>query len=789
MSKLEHLEIDSKGAKWLMSNIGKYRINSLKHLRLNYSWQSEDENLYSFLHTIPNLQILKVSFWGIREFVPSGNNAPKQRLGSVLLVKEFTLEWCYELEDIGFERDPALQRSLHRLVLNSCDKLIRLAHSSVSFTHLTYLQVSFCRELKTLVTCSTAKSLVHLTTIKVSHCDKLNEIVTNDEGSDKEIKIVFAKLITIEFEGLRNLTSFCSHRCCEFSVPLLEKLILKGCPNMKTFTAKLITTPKLPSVLVGERDEEKRYWEGDLDAPMLPSVLVGERDEEKRYWEGDLNATVQMVFADKVDLELSKYPELKQVWCDQTLGQVNRFQNVKSLVVKRCDYLVHVIPSHLLHCFKNLENLKVSDCDGVQVIFNMEGNSNKMTKAMAISRLKTLSLENLPNLEHVWNTNPKGIIHFEALQSLSVDRCDSLEYVFPSSMAKDLALLNNLSIKNCEKVVKIFAEDKTISELEDTAIMIVFDSLSTLYLMGVPLLKYFYPGQHNLQFPKLTTLNIEAYKWMILNCQEAETFVDQQIIVPLEQVNLLFHGLEKLSFYMKGAMLTWELKSRILEFGYSSQEVLFEEKLKPDYIELLSRLKGLRILSLFRLKSIGLENSWIHPILDIIQTLEVKWCYDIKNLVPSKVSFSSLTKLVVHYCSGLLYLFTSSTAESLTQLKEMIISNCLSMQEIISKEDDESKESNESIIFEQLEILHLEGLPMLRWFYSGKRTLRFPSLQELTMFKIWRMTTFCPHIHINLDSVKLRSGRSYKAYAVQWEDNVDTTIRKMKDKIVRLLSF
>ncbi|MED6137117.1 hypothetical protein PIB30_061975 [Stylosanthes scabra] len=362
-------------------------------------------------------------------------------------------------------------------------------------------------------------------------------------------------------------------------------------------------------------------------------------------------------------------------------------------------------------------------------------------------------------------------------------------------MAKDLAMLNNLSIKNCEKVVKIFAEDKTISELEDTTTTIVLDSLSSLYLMGVPLLKYFYPGQHKLKFPKLTTLNIEAYKWMILNCQEAKAFLDQEIPIPLEQVNLLFHSLEKISFYMGSVMLTWELKSAKLQFEESEErleEVLFEEKPKAGYVEFLSRL-DLKWLSLcflrHRLKSIGFEHSWVHPTLDNIQTLKVKFCYDIKNLVPSKVSFSSLTKLVVDYCKGLLYLFTSSTAENLTQLKEMKIIDCSSIREIISQEDNESHESNKSIIFEQLQVLHLEDLPMLRWFYSGRRTLCFPSLQQLSMFgELSRMTTFCPHIHINHpDSVKLRSGESsYSAHAVQWEDSVDITIRKMNNRKIGL---
>ncbi|XP_057741971.1 uncharacterized protein LOC130960563 [Arachis stenosperma] len=351
-------------------------------------------------------------------------------------------------------------------------------------------------------------------------------------------------------------------------------------------------------------------------------------------------------------------------------------------------------------------------------------------------------------------------------------------------------MLNNLSIEDCEQMVKIFAEDKRTSELGDTK-SFELPSLTSLVLRELPMLKHFYPGLHKLQFPKLKQLYIQVCKWMILNCQEAEAFVDQQVVLPIEQVNLLFRSLEELSFDMRGAKLTWEVKSRKLKFKESEEErveeVVFEEKPKADYVQLLSHLdlKELSIFSFFRLKSIGLDHSWIHPILDNIQTLKVKHCFDIKNLVASKVSFSSLTKLVVHDCYGLLYLFTSSTAESLSQLKHMEISNCRSMREIICKEDDES---NENIIFEKLQVLHLEYLSMLRWLYSGKRTLCFPSLQQLSIFgQLSRMTTFCPHIHIDLDSVKLSSGqRSWNPYEVQWEDDVDTTIRKMNNKEILL---
>ncbi|MED6173509.1 hypothetical protein PIB30_060156 [Stylosanthes scabra] len=206
-----------------------------------------------------------------------------------------------------------------------------------------------------------------------------------------------------------------------------------------------------------------------------------------------------------------------------------------------------------------------------------------------------------------------------------------------------------------------------------------------------------------------------------------------------------------------------------------------------DYVELLSHLKGLSLSSFDGVKSIGFEHPWIYPILDNnIQTLEVSWCNNIKNLVASKASFSNLKSLVIYGCGNLLYLFTSSIAESLTQLKRMKISNCESMREIVSKEDDEeSNEITENIIFEQLEILILEDLPMLRWFYSGKRTLCFPALKDLSMFGTLWMTTFSPRIHINPESVKLRSGQSYGAYELQWKDDVVSTIHKMNNEKIR----
>jgi len=163
------------------------------------------------------------------------------------------------------------------------------------------------------------------------------------------------------------------------------------------------------------------------------------------------------------------------------------------------------------------------------------------------------------------------------------------------------------------------------------------------------------------------------------------------------------------------------------------------DSLNVDEAGLLSQWKVLCLDSLPELVSIGSENSGIVPFLRNLETLQVICCLSSINLVPCKVSFSNLTYLEVNRCESLLYLFTSSTAKSLGQLKTMKIKKCDSIEEIVSEEGDESHE--DEIIFEQLNCLKLKYLGKLRRFYKG--SLSFPSLEEFTVMDCERMESLC----------------------------------------------
>jgi len=172
----------------------------------------------------------------------------------------------------------------------------------------------------------------------------------------------------------------------------------------------------------------------------------------------------------------------------------------------------------------------------------------------------------------------------------------------------------------------------------------------------------------------------------------------------------------------------------------SFTEIFSSQRPRSDCTKVLSKLKRLHLKSLQKLISIGLEQSWVEPLLKTLETLEVFCCPMLKSVAPATVCFSNLTSLNVAECDGLLYLFTSSTAKSLNQLRDMSVRDCQAIQKIVWNDEEDNESSDEEIItFEQLRDMSLASLPSIVGICSGALKLKFPSLDEVTL-------TECPHM-------------------------------------------
>ena len=154
---------------------------------------------------------------------------------------------------------------LQSLKVWHCDSLINLVPSSVaSFQNLSTLDVRFCGSLRSLISPSVAKTLVELQTLIARGSYMIEEIVAN-EGEEAADEITFRKLQHMELVDLPNLTSFSSGGGYIFSFPSLEHMDVKGCPKMKIFSPRLLTTPNLKSV---EVEDNEWHWQNDLNTTI-----------------------------------------------------------------------------------------------------------------------------------------------------------------------------------------------------------------------------------------------------------------------------------------------------------------------------------------------------------------------------------------------------------------------------------------------------------------------------------------------------------------------------------------
>ncbi|WVZ06066.1 hypothetical protein V8G54_019412 [Vigna mungo] len=786
---LEYMSMSLKEVEWLQKYIvNVHRMHKLEELTL-YGLKN-NEILFWFLHRLPNLKSLTLELchlkriWALKSFIS------REKIGGVVQLKELKLESMWSLEEIGFEHEVLLQR-VERLSIQHCTKLKKLVSSSVTFSYLTYLEVMNCKSMRSLMTCSAAKTLVQLTTLKVCSCPMIVEIVAENK-LEKVQEIEFKQLKSLELVSLQNLSSFSTIEKSELKFPLLEKLVVSECPQMTKFS-QVQSVPNLQKVY----------------------VVAGEKD--KWYWEGDLNATLIKHFSYQVSFEYSKharlvdYPERKDVRLGKSAFPDNFFGCLKKLEFGEACTRNILIPSHVLPYLKILEELNVENCKPTQVIFDIDESELKM-KGM-IFRLKKLNLNKLSNLKCVWKENSGGIVSFPNLHRVDVDGCGNLVTLFPLSLARNIKKLETLQITECEKLVEIVG--KEVME-HGTTVIFNFPCLSWLFVHNVPLLSCFYPGKHYLKCPLLQSLFVASCPKLKLFTSEFDdnqkaTIIEAPVIPirPLFSVEILASPkLKKLSLNEENVMLLRDahlpkdlfcnlnvlrlyfeddnnqkdslpfdffhrlpsLTCLIVQKFFGLREIFPYQKLQVH-----DEVKILLLLKLKELESIGLEHTWVQPYSEKLELLRIHSCPRLQKIVSCAVSFINLKELQVTFCDQMEYLFTFATVKSLVKLECLIVKYCESIKEIAKSEDGD--DCDEILVFGRLRSIELDSLPRLLRFYSGNATLRCLCLKTVMVANCPNMITFS----LGTINVPLFSGInvSSKDSDLTFDGDLNTTIETL----------
>ncbi|XP_004300901.1 PREDICTED: disease resistance protein At4g27190-like [Fragaria vesca subsp. vesca] len=128
--------------------------------------------------------------------------------------------------------------------------------------------------------------------------------------------------------------------------------------------------------------------------------------------------------------------------------------------------------------------------------------------------LKKLSIDGLPKLTTIWD-NQFSLDSSNNLETIDIDRCNSLKSIFPPSVVRNLRQLRSLKVQNCGVEEIISKEDGVL-----VAPTFVFSKLSYATFRNLPKLKSFYPGLHDCKWPSLKNLTV-------YDCTQVHIFADR----------------------------------------------------------------------------------------------------------------------------------------------------------------------------------------------------------------------------------------------------------------------
>ncbi|MED6210854.1 hypothetical protein PIB30_068049 [Stylosanthes scabra] len=631
--------------------------------------------------------------------------------------------------------------NLEKLVIQNLSKMeiiYRGPLSIDSFAKLKAIKVENCNKVKYLLSVSMIKSMSHLSELQVSQCNLMEKVVFEDgvesamnDETDESIK--FPWLHSLTLQHLDALESFFSDEATSSTpVSLFNNQV--AFPNLDTLKLSLVNLNriwkdnlhsfnKLTNLIVENCDGLKYLFSSTMvkSFPNLAKLEISKCHQMGEIIAEDTdnnNVTHEEVRFSKLQtIILKEMKSLKKIWHKE-------FSKVKTLEIRNCEKIRVIIPSSMQKAYNDLETLMVADCVSVEEIFQLCSDENSIS--LEQTQLKTITLERLPKLKQIWSRDPHGALSFCNVQEIYIQICQSLEFVFPYSVATSCSLLKVLEVKNCYNMKEIVSLKE---EPAFSSISFEFNHLSTLLLWNLVKLKGFYAGNHTLSSPSLRKLDVSGcVKLNLYRTRSTSSYpklpdeenigsskqhlVTEQVIPNLEHlridekdaINVLrlqnigflfsrisFLGLsnyeaEGSTFPDQVLQSICSLKHLLIEWS-SFKKIFQDQRLSND--KNCTKLQKLTLFQLPNLQHICEEGFQIDPVLELLEYLDVDRCSSLINLVPSSVTFCYLTNLEVANCNGMVNLLSPQTARSLAKLNVMKIKECESLEEIISKEGEE----------------------------------------------------------------------------------------------------
>ncbi|KAK3200794.1 hypothetical protein Dsin_024209 [Dipteronia sinensis] len=310
-------------------------------------------------------------------------------------------------------------------------------------------------------------------------------------------------------------------------------------------------------------------------------------------------------------IKISDMNGLEMIWHNQLAE--DSFCSLKSVIVIDCNKLLTMCKFNMLERFTKLESLLVYRCNSLEEIFDLqEVNLEKWSHSTVSSQLRELDLRDLQKMRHIWNKDPQRKLSFQKLNKVRIENCWSLENIFPASIARNLSQLEQLYIDGCRAMENIVAEEEG-ADLEAVT-RFDFPRLTSLKLIDLYQLRYFYPGGHTAEWPALNKLSMGDSLRLISQDQFSEHLIpklkfmkvnDGESVIPPD-ILWRFPNLKK------------------LEFSRGSFEEIFSLEEVEKHAERPAQIKCLVLYGLEKMERIWKQHSKLDLIIHKLEILHVE---------------------------------------------------------------------------------------------------------------------------------------------------------------------
>ncbi|KAL5160924.1 Disease resistance protein [Glycine soja] len=586
---------------------------------------------------------------GVQDVINELNLDGFPHLKHLSIINNPSIKYIINSKDLFYPQDvfPKLEslclyelKEIEMIYFSSGTEMICFSpFTDCSFTKLKTIKVEKCDQLKNLFSFCMVKLLASLETIGVSNCGSLEEIIKIPDNSDK---IEFLKLMSLSLESLSSFTSFYTTvegsstnrdqiQITVMTPPLFGELV--EIPNLENLN--LISMNKIQKIwsdqppsnfcfqnlikLVVKDCHNLRYLCSLSVASSLRKLkglfISNCKMMEKIFSTEGNSADKVCVFPKLEEIHLNEMDELTDIW--QAEVSVDSFSSLTYMNIRGCNKLEKIFPSDMEGWFASLNSLKVSDCESVEVIFEIKDSQQVDASGGIDTNLQVVDVSNLPKLEQVWSRDPGGILNFKKLQSIEMDDCKRLRNVFPASVAKDVPKLEYMSVTLCDGMVEIVAcEDGS----ETNAEQLVFPELTFMFLYNLSSIQHFYRGRHPIECPKLKKLSVggcnkklKTFRTGERSNEEDEAMLSAEKIFPnLEYLDTRFDEAQKCLCQILYRMPNLE------KLYLSSAKDLLKES-SESRLGTVLQLKELH-LSWSEIKDIGFERE---PVLQRLELLSI----------------------------------------------------------------------------------------------------------------------------------------------------------------------